>query len=194
MGLRNKKLIFVIISACFYISVSSSFAQVQEDDNDWYMVKSAYCAIYYRPDADLKKIEKRLKKRSFYVAGAPKLDPLSSREEKVAYRLDRIFQRAQEILELRTPKERVKVKIFSTRRRLNETYYRIFKHRKTVTSFYVFKHNTIYTSEADISDSVMSHEIAHSLVDHYFVITLCNDLLVDLNIDYDFIPKSIFGQ
>ena len=71
---------------------------------------------------------------------------------------------------MRPRKMRVKVKIFKDRAELNDEYYRIFGERGNLISFYAYKFNTIYTTEDDISDSVMAHEIGHAIVDHYFVV------------------------
>ncbi len=35
-------------------------------------------------------------------------------------------------------------------------------------SFYIHGYATIYTSMQDISDSVISHEMAHAVMDNYF--------------------------
>ena len=45
---------------------------------------------------------------------------------------------------------------------------RIFGKPGDFKAFYVYKYNTIYTSESDIEDSVIIHEMAHAIIDHYF--------------------------
>ena len=40
--------------------------------------------------------------------------------------------------------------------------------RQRYQAFYIYQYMTIYTSEESISDSVMSHEMAHAVIDSYF--------------------------
>lgn len=171
LSIRDLKSLIIallcMVFVCLYAAPDPAAAQ--GDDGEWYTIESAYFTVYYRPGVDLKRVEKRLKMRPFYVAGAPKLDPFAGQEEKIAYRLDYIFKRVKEILELRPSIGRVKIKIYEDRHALQSQYYDIFCQRTDVISFYIYKFNTIYTSEADISDSVISHEMGHAVVDNYFV-------------------------
>jgi hypothetical protein len=63
---------------------------------------------------------------------------------------------------------RIKIKIFRTRKELNDEYSKIFAATEDIKSFYIYKYNTIYVSEEDISDSVIAHEMGHAIIDHYF--------------------------
>jgi len=109
--------------------------------------------------------------------------------EKIAYRMDILMKKVEEILGMKPRKMRVKVRIFKNRKELNEEYYNMFKNNETPRSFYIYKYNTIYTTERDISDSVMSHEMAHAVLDNYFVMRAPEEIAeiltrhVDLHLD-----------
>ncbi len=141
-----------------------------DTSSGWERIDSAYMTIYYQPGVDLKSVERKLRQRSLYIAGKPKLPPLAETSEKIAYRLDLIFEKAREILDMRPRRYDLAVKIFESRKDMTDMYESIFNERKETRSFYVYKTGTIYTNERDISDSVIAHEIAHSIVDHYFVV------------------------
>ena len=81
-----------------------------------------------------------------------------------------LFNRAEAILDMRPENMHLKIKIFRTRTELNDEYEKIFSTREDVKSFYVYKFNTIYISEEDISDSIIAHEMGHAIVDHYFAV------------------------
>lgn len=134
---------------------------------EWSVIESGYFTIYYRPDANLKTIAKRLKKR-FYVDKLAHSNPSREPSKRIAGRLDSLFRRAKEILGMYPRQIHASIKIFKNRKELEEEYYRLFNERKSLKSFYVYRYNTIYTDEKDISDSVIAHEMGHLIVDHYF--------------------------
>jgi hypothetical protein len=65
----------------------------------------------------------------------------------------------------------VKLMVFKSREDMQDYYEEIFGVRKDIISFYIYKHNTIYTNQHDINEHVLVHELAHSIIDQYFVIT-----------------------
>lgn len=140
------------------------------EQNNWFTVKGAYFTIYYSPAVNLKSVEKKLRRRRFYFDEGLSPGYLSKPEEKIAHRMDMLFKRVEEILDMYPHNMNVKLKIFKSQRDLDVEYYRIFEERRTLKSFYVYKHDTIYTCERNISDSVMAHEIGHAVIDHYFLI------------------------
>ena len=136
----------------------------------WHRMETTYFTVYYRPGANLKKIERRLRKRSFYITGIKKPGWNSSVLDKIAYRLDRLFLRAKEILDMNPRMKKVIILIFKSRSDVKRECQNITKTKRRVKSFYYHKQHTIYISEQDISDSILAHEIGHALVDHYFLI------------------------
>ena len=144
---------------------SNVMAQVLED---WSRLESGYFTVYYKPDANLKRIYNRINARGFSVASNPPLSALSGPEAKLAYRLDLIFSRVREVLGMYPPDVHVNIKIFKSAKDVNSEYCRLTRSGNECRSFYVYSNNTIYTSEAEISDSVLAHEMTHALVDHYF--------------------------
>jgi hypothetical protein len=142
--------------------------EAPRDSASWNKIDSYYCAFYYSPGANLKKMARRLKKRYFYVSGGGQRRDNASVEEGIAARLDALFIRAREILDMKPETGRLKVKVFRNRVELDDEYEKVFGTRPDYKSFYIFAFNTIYTSEEDISDSILVHEMGHAIVDHYF--------------------------
>lgn len=190
---RGFTIILLLLSYLFFCCAASPplFAEDNGDasSGEWLTIESNYFTIYYRPDANLKKIEKKLRRRRFYIDGAFKVDPLSAPAEKLADRLDILFNRVKKLLEMYPRTKDVKIKIFKDRKELDNEYYRIFKKKGGLISFYIHKYKTIYTTERDISDSVIAHEMGHVITDHYFVVRLppkIGELMatyVDLHLD-----------
>lgn len=149
------------------IALSASFAEEEADEGKWLVIKSNYLTIYCSQSVDLKTVADKLHRRGLFASGVYDPNPASAPTEKLAYRLDRILKRVNEILDM-YPRMRLNIKLFKDREELNAEYYKIFGAEADHKAFYIDQHKTIYTSEEDISDSVISHEMAHAVVDNYF--------------------------
>lgn len=138
-------------------------------EGDWDFFESNFFIVYYRPDADLEQVKRKLETRILYFDQTARYGETSVQEE-IGYRLDKLFNQVREILDMYPRIPKIKIKIFQDRTELNEEHLNIFGEMKEYSSFYVNGYHTIYTSEDDISDSVMAHEMAHVVIDHYFSI------------------------
>ena len=66
------------------------------------------------------------------------------------------------------PNFKLAIKIFKDDDALALAYFRMMGAHQHYQAFYIYQYRTIYTSEYTISDSVMSHEMAHAVIDNYF--------------------------
>lgn len=134
---------------------------------EWSSFETGYFKVCHQPDTDLKIIERRLHKRSSYFEEG-RGNYGTGIEGKIAYQLDMLCNKAQDILDMRPYLNKIVVKIFSDEEELDKEYFEIFHVSKNFKSFYIHAYKTIYTSEENISDSLIVHEMAHAIVDHYF--------------------------
>jgi len=152
------------------LSYSILFAQSDEaipDDEDWISIESNFFVLYYNSSANLEDIKRGLTKRPLSFDQAARYGEVATSRE-ICYRLDKLYNRVQDVLDMHPKTPKIKIKIFKDRDELNDEFVKIFGKTGDFKSFYVYKHNTIYTSESDIEDSVIIHEIAHAIIDHYF--------------------------
>ncbi|MDP3730115.1 MAG: hypothetical protein Q8R14_01130 [Candidatus Omnitrophota bacterium] len=152
------------------LSYSTLFAQDDEtppDNRDWSSMTSNFFVVYYDPSANLEDIETELKKRPLYFDQAARYGEVTT-EVEICQRLDKLYTRVQDVLDMHPNAPRIKIRIFKGRYELNDEFAKIFGKPGDFKSFYVYKYNTIYTSESDIEDSVIIHETAHAVIDHYF--------------------------
>jgi hypothetical protein len=135
----------------------------------WVEIEANYVDAFYEEGVDPGTVERRLRKR-IYFFGRSAPDDLSM-EGKIAYRLDALFDRVREILDMHPQMPRLSIRIFASEDSLREKY-REFSgsDEEDLKAFYVQAYETIYTSEETITDSVMSHELAHAIIDHYFTV------------------------
>jgi len=147
---------------------SDQSAPQQADSDSWTTIRSSYFTIYLEPEVNLKRILSRINTRGFYTNTGYRVNSLASLEEKIGYRMDIILERVKKVLDTYPAITNIKVKIFKNRKDLQDEYCRITMRRSPIRSFYVHQYHTIYTSEADINDSVVAHEMGHAVVDHFF--------------------------
>ena len=52
--------------------------------------------------------------------------------------------------------------------RLHEAYYTITGRDCCIRAWYIYESNTIYINADDVHEGILAHEMAHSIIDHYF--------------------------
>ena len=166
--------IFAPLAVSFLLSAalfcSSSFAQDEEvlpDNEGWGSMESNFFVVDYDPSVNLEEIERALTKRPLYFDQAARYGEVTTPQE-ICYRLDKLYNRVQDVLDMHPKTPKITIKIFKYEDELNREHVKIFGKDGDLKSFYVYKYNTIYVSESDMEDSVIIHEMAHAIIDHYF--------------------------
>jgi len=137
------------------------------------VIESRYCTIFCHPDVDIKKVDRRISvnpsDRMFF--GDHSLAS-GSIEDRLAEKVDYILHQVQSILDMYPKKMHLKVNIYKDQKQLDEVYAGIFgqSNKDKFISYYVHKYTTIYTTQQAISKGLLSHEMGHAVVDHYFLI------------------------
>lgn len=165
--------IAIFLACLFIFSPASLLAQTDvsagdTDEDSWETITSNCFIVRHRPDANLPGIERELRARALLYDQAARYNQTTVTEE-ICYRLDKLFAHVKDILNMYPDIPKVTVKIFRDRDELCDEYFRIYASRRDLSAYYIKDLNTIYTSEVDIGDSVMIHEMAHVIIDHYFV-------------------------
>ena len=68
------------------------------------------------------------------------------------------------------PRIRVAINIYKRQEDLDKVYEEFFNEPNKAVSFYIYKTNTIYAVESQLNENILAHEMAHCIIDHYFVI------------------------
>ncbi|MFC1704267.1 hypothetical protein ACFL1E_05765 [Candidatus Omnitrophota bacterium] len=140
---------------------------------NWKSIKSKHCTILCHPEVNLVRVNKKIAIR-FYDAfdGSRYASKGKSIEEQVADKIDRIFRKAEKILDMYPRKMNLKIQIYKNQAQLEQEYLKAFNQSKKhkVISFYMHKFSTIYTTERAISSDVLAHEMGHAITDHYFLV------------------------
>ncbi|MGD0336172.1 MAG: hypothetical protein ABSB18_03645 [Candidatus Omnitrophota bacterium] len=174
MPINRKIFVFITVLALFspgqrcFSQAEDNKPAVYDEGNNWLTFQSAYFTVYYKPDVNIRKVLGRISGRDIPISQNPPSYALSGIEAKLAYRLDMLFMRVEDVLGMHPQNVNIKIKIYKYRKETNEEFCYLNRGNEVCRAFYFYSHNTIYASEQDINDSVISHEMAHAAVDNYF--------------------------
>jgi len=158
--------IIQVIAILSYAGASADEMEPSFDKADWISAESTSLIIYFRPETDLKALQRKLNSKAFFsgqITAYSEVDP----QKAICDRMDSVFNEVKNILGVHPAMPKVKIKIFKDTDELNGAYFMLFGKKGDSKSFYVKKYNTIYTSENTMTDPVMAHEMAHAVIDHY---------------------------
>lgn len=159
---------FLLIVASVFITIGPAYSQDEERS----VFSTRFCTVFYEKDVNLETINRRINFRfsDLYNPAGFREDGILPTEDILSDKFDAVFSRVEEILDMYPPRIHVAINIYKTRDALDNAYEEIFNAKNTAPSFYVYKTNTIYTTERTISANILAHEMAHCIIDRYFVI------------------------
>ncbi len=138
----------------------------------WKRIETKYTIVLYETIEDMKKFDGKIDYstgeftlKSLFSASDSK-DPEGSIKKKV----DSLFERVQEILDMRGRAEKVIINLYPNKKRLKEVYSNITGTECHVRAWYIYETNTIYINKDDVHEGMLAHEMAHSIIDHYFAV------------------------
>nr|MBU1328619.1 hypothetical protein [Candidatus Omnitrophota bacterium] len=166
--MKLKKHLILIAVICLFISAKSVYSQEENRS----VFSSKFCTVFYDNDVDLKKMNRRIRLgfSNFYSPRKYGESSGLSMEDILSDKLDAIFNKAEEILDMYPAKIHVAINVYKTQKDLDKVYEEFFNEPNKAISFYIYKTNTIYTIETQLNENILSHEMAHCIIDHYFVI------------------------
>ncbi len=167
--MRFKRAAEVILFSMVLILSFSGAVLSQEEG--WNSFRGRYCTVLYEEGVNLRYVSRRINLRfaNFYNPGRHRNSGLSD-SDVLGEKLDAIFSKVEDILEMYPSNISVTLKIFKHKHGLDAEYERIFDEPNRADSFYIYKYNTIYAAERYIREGILAHEMAHCIIDHYFVI------------------------
>jgi hypothetical protein len=141
-------------------------------DITWQEIETAHTVIHYQSLEDLKKFNAKLDygPEQWSLDRRLSSSQLDSPVEIVKEKVDALYERVQEILDMHRKIPRVTIKIYRGRPQLTEAYSRIYKDECHFRAWYIYEKNTVYTNVEDLKEGILAHELAHSIIDHYLLI------------------------
>jgi hypothetical protein len=90
--------------------------------------------------------------------------------EEVSAKVDNLYERVQEILDMRKKSPKIFINIYPDRNALDLAYYHIYQSKNNIRAWYIFDSNTIYININDIHEGMLAHEMAHAIIDHFLLV------------------------
>ena len=166
-----------ILKTAFLISliITMALASVNADakgSGDWQQIHTENTIIYFQNLDDLHQFNTRinygLNNQKAVRTLEQKAD--SSLAEIIAEKIDALFRRSQEILEMQGFTNKINVKIFKNRQQLSHAFYKLYKKECNARAWYTHERLTIFVQLDDIHEGILAHEFAHAIIDHYMII------------------------
>ena len=95
---------------------------------------------------------------------------LDDLQKQISEKVDLLFERVQEILDMHKKMPRVAIMIYPGKKQLRQVYEEIYQEKCRIRAWYRFKNNTIYLTVADLQVGMLAHELAHAIIDHYLIV------------------------
>ena len=104
-----------------------------------------------------------------FFASAPKGSDLV---QAVTEKVDGLYERVQEILDMRGKLEKkVTLRVYPDRDALARAYQAFTGSPSLrVRAWYIYERNTVYLNAQDVHEGMVAHEVAHAIIDHYLMV------------------------
>jgi len=169
----SKKNLFILINLSLFFFIS--YAAAEKDSTEeiaWQNIETKYTIIRYQSTNDLKKFNYKVKydpersglKGLFSSSGPDNL------KDKVITKVDVLFKRVQQILDMRKKMDKVTINIYENKDQLKDAFFRIYKRQCRIRAWYRYRNNTVYINVRDLHEGMLAHELAHAIIDHYLLV------------------------
>jgi hypothetical protein len=170
---KPRKILLLHLWYCFFFlwTVGTVSADLSKN-TPWHIFDTKYTKIHYHSWKDLKKFNRNID----YAVSSMGLKWLFKKkspddiENEIKLKVDAVYEKVQEILDMRKSMEKVTIYISHDKQELHSLYQKIFKTPCHLRAWYVYELNAVYINVDDIHEGIIAHEIAHSIIDHYLLI------------------------
>lgn len=94
--------------------------------------------------------------------------PVVTVEDEVLAKVDTVVEQAETILEMFPDKLHIRIVLLADQDEVSRVFMQKYNKKVNYLAFYSLSEDTIYLSVDDVNLSILAHEIAHAIVDHYF--------------------------
>lgn len=135
-------------------------------DTSWQRMETKYTVIYYTTLADLNTFAHHINypakksglKRPFHSKDAAVLTG------RIETKVDALFERVQDILDMRKKSDRLAIYIFPDRESLNHAVRRISKNDRQLKSWYFHQSHSIYTYANALHEKTLARDMAFAII------------------------------
>jgi len=143
------------------------------DRFSWHSIETKHTIIHYHTIDDLKAFGDQIdysSEEGDFIKSLFSSSESKSLSDKIARKIDALFERVQKILDMHKKMKKVKINIYGSKRELDAAYQELFKKSCGVRSWYLYEFKTIYFNVTDLHAGMMAHEMGHHIINHYLII------------------------
>ena len=177
MQKKNRKPVRMLILILFYILSSPPvFGRDLVLLKPWQMIQTRYTLIKYKSGEDLVLFDRSVRFGAPEKIGGITADPFQDQDQDQAFarrlekKVDALFERIQEILDMNKDFEPVNVHLYSDTAALKAAYEGIYPGECRLRAWYRFANNTVYLNVRDVHEGMLAHELAHAVIDHFLTV------------------------
>ena len=159
----------IVVGALLGVLLFTGWALAGEDIV-WKNLLTRYTIIKYQDKADLVKFDRSIDwspgkwgVKGLFASTSPK-----ERTKKLIEKIDALYKRAQEILDMRKRAKKAIIKIYPNLEQLRKAHIKHVKVEGHSRAWYLFKSRTIFLNVRDLHEGILAHEMGHHIIDHYF--------------------------
>ncbi len=143
--------------------------EASSSDIDWQTLETRNAIVRYQSLEDLRKFNKKLKYRAGHSGFKGLFSSSGSNEpaDTVSKKVDALFERTQQILDMRKKINKVTINIYHDKEQLHKTYERIYRRPCHIRAWYEYRFHTIFICIEEVHEGMLAHEMAHGIIDHY---------------------------
>ena len=148
-------------------------ADISDLDN-WQQIHTENTILYFQSLEDLHRFNARIGYDLNCKKDETTIDQkiASALADTIAKKVDALFERSQEVLEMQGFTNKISVKIFNNQQQLNQAFYNLYKKECNVRAWYTHEKLTVYIQLDDLHEGMLAHEFAHAIINHYMIIPL----------------------
>ncbi|MBI9086342.1 MAG: hypothetical protein JEZ11_22265 [Desulfobacterales bacterium] len=169
--IRLFMLILAVAVAMLWQCVPEAEAQAgPAGQGEWQRLPTRRTVIHYRSFQDLIRFNEKIS----YFPGDLAIKSLTAPKDAkgiqgvLKQKVDALFDRAQEILDMRKRIPRVNIYVYSSTDSLRAAYRELFGGECQLRAWYLFETKTVYLDATDTHEGIVAHEMGHHIIDHFF--------------------------
>jgi hypothetical protein len=156
----------------FIVAISGCVHGNKIDAPVWQLMETRYTIIHYQSIADLKKFDHKISYPNGDWGVLNRLTGSSSENlhARIEIKVDRIYEKAQNILGMHKPMDKVHIHICRNKKQLIDYCKSIYGRPCRFRAWYAYQLNTVYVNHSDLDEGILGHELAHSIIDQYLLV------------------------
>ena len=165
---------FLLFLCCSILFVWSpqNVLSAEPFSESWQRLETKHTTICYRTPSDLDKFDRMV---AYFPGQWVFPNPFRKSEskdrlQKIGQKIDTLYERVQEILDMRKWFKKVSINLYADKKELDAAYFELYRQPCQIRAWYAYESNTIYVNADDTHEEILAHEMAHAIIDHYLLV------------------------